>query len=64
MVELPEARFTVAALITILPFSVAVIDPLLVIVPVAFKVKVVPVELLIELVEELLEALLAVPLAV
>ena len=64
MVELPEARFTVAALITILPFSVAVIDPLLVIVPVAFKVKVVPVELLIELVEDLLEALLAVPLAV
>ena len=44
MVELPEARFTFAALSTILPFSVAVIDPLLVIVPVAFKVKVVPEE--------------------
>ena len=68
MVELPEARFTFAAFSTILPFSVAVIDPLLVIVPVAFKVKVVPVEvpeeLLIEPVEELLAVLLAVPLAV
>ena len=64
MVELPEARFTFAAFSTILPFSVAVIDPLLVIVPVAFKVKVVPedplTELLIELVEEVPEELLAV----
>ena len=59
MVELPEARFTFAAFSTILPFSVAVIDPLLVIVPVAFKVKVVPVEVP----EELLIELLDVPLA-
>ena len=64
MVELPEARFTVAAFITILPFSVAVIDPLLVIVPVAFKVKVVPEDPLTELLEALLTVLLAVLLAV
>ena len=64
MVELPEARFTFAAFSTILPFSVAVIDPLLVIVPVAFKVKVVPEDPLTELLEALLAVLLAVPLAV
>ena len=64
MVELPEARFTVPALSTILPFSVAVIEPLLVIVPVAFKVKVVPAEVPDELLEALLAVLLAVPLGV
>ena len=64
MVELPEARFTFAAFSTILPFSVAVIDPLLVIVPVAFKVKVVPEDPLTELLAVLLAVLLEEPLAV